>query len=290
MASGLFLCGETMTVYVDVLIAINVYVDFFLLLCTRKILGLGSERLRTALAAAIGGIYSLSIFLENLPRLLRTALNIAALAVMVLAAFNPRTPKKFVRYFLCFLLVNVCFAGIMLAIWLLVNPDGFVYSASVLYFDIDIKLLCILSVISYIIIRVIYSVIRKRAADKALVALTLSCRNKTVTAPALIDTGHSLKDAFSGESVIIADKSVFKTLTGFTAGELLNKEKDGIKTGFKIRLIPVNTVSDGGMLTAVRIDSVSDMKSETRKNVLLAQSNTPISSDEYSLIISEDFF
>ena len=45
-----------MTVYADVLVIVNLYIDFFLLWCVKKALGLSAKRRRLALGALLGGI------------------------------------------------------------------------------------------------------------------------------------------------------------------------------------------------------------------------------------------
>ena len=55
--------GGQMTVYADVLVIVNLYIDFFLLWCVKKALGLSAKRRRLALGALLGGIVSLAALL-----------------------------------------------------------------------------------------------------------------------------------------------------------------------------------------------------------------------------------
>lgn len=60
--------GENMrTVYVDVLIVVNVFIDLLLLLCTKRLLHLRARLWRLILAAVLGGFLSLSALLPPLP-------------------------------------------------------------------------------------------------------------------------------------------------------------------------------------------------------------------------------
>ncbi|MBQ5994483.1 MAG: sigma-E processing peptidase SpoIIGA [Clostridia bacterium] len=279
-----------MTVYVDVLLVINIYVNFFLLLCTERLSNVRAGRLGILSGAFVGGLYSLSVFLDISSKLLSLALNLAALSLMVLVSFKPKSVKVFLKLGALFLLVNIAFAGIMLAVWLFAAPQKMMYEASVLYFDIDVKLLVLLTAASYLVIRLGYTLLRRRAPDKKTVNAVLSLNNRSLSATALIDTGHSLRDGFSGSPVAVADKKAFKSLTGYDADELLKLSREGGETPLKIRLIPVNTVSSSGVLTAVRADYIITDAGERCDKILVAQSNTPFATDEYSLIINSDIF
>ena len=67
-----------MVVYVDVLVALNIFVTYFLLLCTRGLLRKTVKRRRLAFGAVLGGLYSLIIFVPELSDILSVLLNTAA--------------------------------------------------------------------------------------------------------------------------------------------------------------------------------------------------------------------
>lgn len=46
-------------IYADSLFALNMAIDYFLLLCSARLCGAGLRRARFALAAALGGAYAL---------------------------------------------------------------------------------------------------------------------------------------------------------------------------------------------------------------------------------------
>lgn len=55
-----------MPVYVDVLLVVNSFVNYLMLLCVMKFLKIQTGRIRVLLAAAVGGLFSLKIFLPEL--------------------------------------------------------------------------------------------------------------------------------------------------------------------------------------------------------------------------------
>ena len=57
-----------MTVYADVLIVVNLFVNYALLLCSSMIVKNRISNLRLLLGALIGSLYGLVIFLPEIPR------------------------------------------------------------------------------------------------------------------------------------------------------------------------------------------------------------------------------
>ena len=274
-----------MVVYADVLIALNIFVNYFLLLSVKKLMKINVKTLNIAIGALLGGIYALSIFLENVPKPLQFLMNICALSVMTLVSFRPISLKAFLKYILCLFGVNTVFAGIMLAVWLFFSPKGMLYNNSIVYFDIDIKLLAVSTLVCYAVLRVVGLFVKRASPADKTVSVSLVNSGKSITVNALIDTGNTLKDAFTGEGVVIADEAVIKLLFGCSLTAYIEKEKSENK--LNIRLIPVNTVSGETVLPAVKTDQMIINKTgKTKQGVLLAQSKTKISNGEYQLILN----
>ena len=280
-----------MVIYADVLVALNIFVNYFLLLTAKKLLRYDAKTLNIALSSLFGGLYSLTVFLENVPKPLQLIMNIAALTVMTLICFRPKSIKPFFKELLCFFGVNAAFAGIMLAVWLFFTPKGMFYSNSIVYFDIDIKLLVVSTLICYAVLRLIFFFVKRAAPKEKIISVTLMRNGKAVSVNALLDTGNTLKDAFTGESVAVADEAVIKALFGFSLDTYIQNEKAGLPNPEKlnIRLIPVSTVSSEALLPAVKVDRIIFNASYTaKKNLLVAQSKSKLNSGEYQLILSSE--
>lgn len=284
-----------LTVYVDILLAVNIFVNYFLLLASAKILRCDIKRIRLFSASALGSLYSLIIFLPELPEMLTVCINLAVSAVLTVIAFAPKSLKVFLREVGVFFAVNFAFAGIMLGIWLAFKPSGMVFNNSVVYFNIDIKVLTASTVICYAVITVILRLIKRSAPSESIFSVTFFNSGRSVTVNALLDTGNTLKDGFSGKPVIIADSSVFNSLIGFSPEACFrgNNAIDMMGAENKIRLVAYNTVGEKGFLRALPVDGVSvekDGKLYMAKNVLIAQSKTEFTNGEYSAILNNDFF
>ena len=64
------------TVYVDVLVVVNIFIDFLLLLGTGRFLQLKSKLLRLILASLLGGAQSLVALLPEIPAALNILLDL----------------------------------------------------------------------------------------------------------------------------------------------------------------------------------------------------------------------
>lgn len=279
-----------MRVYVDILVTLNVFVNYFLLLAAEKILRIHIKKLKLFLGAFAGGLYSLVIFMPPVPDIVTFIMNTAASVLIVIIAFSPRKFKQFLKDFSAFFAVNFAFAGLMLAVWIFIKPEGMVFNNSVVYFDIDIKILVISTIFCYLVLSLISFLSKRNSPDNKICDVTLYNKGRSIMTKALIDTGNSLSDGFSQRPVVVADKSTVKELLGFS----LNDCFDGnnaltYQNGEKMRLVPFNCVGSAGMLPAIKIDAISLQRENiTVDNVLLAQSKTDFTSGEFRLILNSD--
>ena len=139
-------------IYVDVLVVINIFINYFLLSAASLIVRLKPKRIRLAAGAFAGGAYSLVIFLPNIPNILSVFMNFCMSVLLVLIAFAPKKITVFIKEFAAFFAVNFIFAGLMLAVWLVFKPSGMVYNNAAVYFDIDVKLLVLSTVVCYAVL------------------------------------------------------------------------------------------------------------------------------------------
>lgn len=282
-----------MTVYVDVLVVLNIFVNYFLLSGASLILRKHPKRIFLVLGAFLGGLYSLIIFLPEIPDILSILMNIAASSIIVSATFLPRRIKEFFKEFAAFFAVNFLFAGLMLAVWILFKPKGMVYNNSAVYFNIDIKILVFSTIGCYIVLTIFSKILKRSAPSDKLYDVEISHKGRMVMTKALFDTGNTLSDGFSNTPVIVAQKSVVKKLVSPSLYEYFdgNAALPIDAGGEKIRLIPFGSVGGNGMLKAVIIDEVKIPKENiTAEKVILAQSNNDFNSTEYSVLLGTQIF
>lgn len=222
-----------MTVYGDLVILLNFLVDFLLLLGTNRLSGHPPGVKRAALASALGSVYAMACLLPGfrfLGNVLWRAVSLGGMGVITFG-FQPSALRRSVL----FLLLSMAMGGMALGVW----QGGFpalVVSAGGLW------LLCRWG-------------FRGVPPGQQLIRLTLCHGGHRLELTALRDTGNTLRDPITGESVIVIGPKAAALLTGLTLRQL-EHPVETVATGPKgLRLVPYRTVGNGaGMLLAMKME------------------------------------
>ncbi len=228
------------TLYVDVLITVNIFVDFFLLLCTKRFLHINTRLLRMILGSSVGGICSLCALLPRLGFGLNILLDICFAVIIVFVTFGKAGLKEFLKRVVVYFSVSFFFCGIMIFIYTAFKPNGMEIYNDVVYFNISPILLIILTLICYYIMRIIKRFTKNEVAS-SICTVKAELDSKEYCFCAKIDTGCTAKEPFSGAWVIIADKSL---IDGFCEDES------------KSRIVPFKSLGGDGILRSYRADKI----------------------------------
>ena len=232
------------TIYVDVLMAVNFFISYFLLLACAKFLALPARRGRLAAAAGLGAVFSLTVLLPEFPAALSLASKLAMSIAIVLCAFGFGGVKRLVRNTLAFFIVNFAFAGLMVAVWYFFAPQGLVIRNSVVYFNVSPVLLILLTIACYAVVTLIGRVTGREAPKELFCRIAVSRGGVTCSCSARVDTGNSLREPFSNDPVAVVEWSTIRRLIP-PEGSL------------NFRLVPFDTVSGSGVLKAFRPDCLT---------------------------------
>lgn len=269
-------------VYVDVLVIINLIVNYLLLRASAAVTGHGFKTWRLLISAGMGGFFSLIIFIENIPIFVNILIKIAILLIMIITAFGIKSIKAFLKCCAAFFLINFGFAGIMLAMCTSVMPNAAIYKNGIVYFDISIFTLTVSAIICYLILNIISRFIKSKTPQKSIYGIRIRYGDNHVEGKALFDTGNTLCDCFSGRPVIIAEKEFIHNLCD-----------DDITSMKNFRLIPFSTISDSGALPAFMADKteicINGNWLESRE-IYIAVTNKKIVSGGYSALFGMPFF
>ena len=229
------------TVYVDVLVAVNLLIDCMLLMSVGRLLHLQTKPWRIILGGTAGGICSLTALLPTLPSVLTVALDFVFAALMVLITFGRASPKRFLSRTAALFAASFSFCGIMLFVCTLFKPKGVAVINDVVYFNISPILLILLSLLCYYALKLLGRLTHK-SASKRVCTVQVRLGNDTAEFRALVDSGCHVTEPFSGSAVIIAEKSLLRGIP------LLN---------FQMRIIPFKSLGGSGMLEGVPPQEVS---------------------------------
>ena len=264
-------------IYIDVLIIVNLFVNYFILLTTSKFLNLKLKLSRLILGEILGAIYSLYIFIPEPNLFISILIKLFMSIIMVAVSFEFRTIQQFLKIIVCFYAVNFAFSGIMFALWCAFKPNGMIINNDIVYFNISPITLIASTVISYIIIEIINRVIEKKQLKSSKYEIGIKFKDKYIVLNAKIDTGNLLKEPFSNLPVIVVKKSEINLLIPeFNIFEKIeNIENHKEIQNLKIRMIPFKTVSGTGILPAFKPEYVV-LKGNLKKQAYVA-----VCSDEY---------
>ena len=271
-------------IYADILVAVNMTVNYFLLRACCAVTGADCKTLRLFLSAVAGGFFSLIIFINGIPFWANAVIKILFLSFMVAVAFGAKTLRNFAKNCAAFFISNFVFAGIMLAVCTFVAPNRALYKNGVVYFDINVITLVAASLFCYGILSVLSRFSRVRAPAQSIYELTVTYNQNDVKCTALYDTGNSLRDSFSGRPVIIADKSFVQKLTGENAD--ITEQKN-------FRLIPYTTIKNGGALPAFMAEKITLKTANGRvsaSDIYIAVSEQKIISGGFSALLGTPVF
>lgn len=276
-------------IYVDVLLLLNLVVNYLLLVSTAVMAGLKKNSIRLAASSFLGSLYSLVVFFPNIKVLYAVFLRAVFSISMVLLAFKSNNIKSFLRAYASFLLINFLFAGLMLAIWITFKPNGMVYQNGAVYFDINALTLTLTAIFCYMVSLVISYFIKRRAPDSHIIYLNITNKNKTISVKALLDTGNTLKEPFSSYPVVICEYNLIKDIIPNSIEALINKPiQTDYSSNDNIRFVSFTSVGGSGLLPSFRPQKVELIKEREKLNtdeVYIAVYNKSLSNGEYNALI-----
>lgn len=233
-----------LVIYADVLLAVNLYINYFLLRGTSLLLRRKLAPLRCLCAAAVGAAFSLALMLPELHPALSVLIKLAAGVLVTLTAFGVQKRIDFLLSALCFLAVSFAFAGGMAALWSFAAPLGMYCNNGCVYFDIPIGAAAVITAALYGGFRLARLIIdRRKPALRETV--TIRAGGKEAVLDGLGDTGNCLRDSFSGKPVIIASAEKLREILPQNVLSYLSGKSDGLDG---IRLVPCSTVTSEGVI------------------------------------------
>lgn len=273
-------------IYADVLVVVNVYITYLLLRSTALLIRAQPDKIRLFTASLLGGIYALTVLLPEELSSVLVFLRVIAAGLFIFIAFGFKSVKMFLKLNVYFFLCSFIFAGLMFALWYFVCPAGMYFNGSVVYFDIDVLTLVVLTVICYGFLRLFELIFRTRTPVNTLYFLTVTVKGYDFELKAFLDTGNQLSDPFNGYPVIIADNRCFEKLFG-------GKNASEYFSEYRMHYIFCSTLGGKGMLEAfcpekVHIKGVGcDFNT---RGVMVALTDKRLMQGEYDAILPSGIF
>jgi len=222
-----------MTVYADVVMALNFAVDCLLLMAANRLTGFSANVRRCAAAAGVGALYALACLVWPLRGWQESLMHLAALGVMGWIAYG--LSFSALRRGAVFLLLSMALGGIAQVLEL-GSFTGLLMGAGALGGMAALGLL--------------------REKSGRIQPVELCYGGKILKLNALQDTGNCLLDPVTGQSVLIIGARSAGELIGLSP-EQLHDPVQTMGTIPGLRLIPYRTVGQGsGLLLALKLEEV----------------------------------
>ena len=197
-----------MKIYVDLIIILNFFLDFLLLLAVSLILKRNVSLKRVSLGSLIGGISILFLFI-SVSSLVLFIFKVLISIIMVLVTFSYKDFKYTVNNLIYLYLLSIILGGFLYY----VNNELSYKNVGLVFFHDKLGINWLLIIILSPIIISIYVIksrkLKEEYSKKYEVEITF-LNNKKVLLTGYLDTGNNLFDPYKKRPVIIIDKNVLK--------------------------------------------------------------------------------
>lgn len=242
------------TIYLDVLIGVNIYVNYLLLTLTARFAARPTVHSRMALGALAGALSSCTILLNIPSTVLSILIKVITAVIMTAISFEIKSRRMFLKLILILNAVTFGFAGGMLGIKNIMSTGKITVSNFSVYIDISPIYLILTTLVCYVLLSVFSRLTARKAEQLSTCRLTISNNGKSVTLDALLDTGNTLTEPFSGlPVVVVGEKSIHHLLPD----ELVKSGVSSPELAGGIRVIPYSSVGGDGLLKGFMPDSVT---------------------------------
>ena len=225
-----------MAVYADAVFLLDFLIDYLLLLGTNRLCGHPPDWKRTAIAAAVGGAYSVLCLLPGFSFFSRAVWRVVILVVLSWIAFG--LSRSAIRRCVVFVILSMALGGVALglgnkAVWTL---------------PLSAVMIFVLCFVGF----------RDRIGTVSYLPVELFYRGKHLHLTALEDTGNGLRDPVTGRPVLVVDAQIAQKLTGLTQQQLRSPVTSMAQSPIPgLRLIPYRSVGQqSGLLLALRVPEV----------------------------------
>lgn len=232
------------TIYIDVLMVLNIYVNYFLLRITARLTHSPLTAGRCIISAVYGSLYSLMILAPQLNTFINITIKFFVAVTIVIIAFGFHGKKRLLINTASFFSANFILAGTVYAVYSWLKPEFVHFNNSYFYIDFSLLLLVVTTAVMYSAVYIAENFLDRTPDGSDCYSVMIKYKDTVITLDGLADTGNSLTDFFSGSPVIVCDKEKFSGIT----------DNGSIPKGF--RLLPCSTISDSGFIEIFRPDEI----------------------------------
>lgn len=268
-----------MTIYLDIVLFENVFLNFIIILCTAIISKSKIKVIRIFLSSFIGGIFAIFNYIIKINWILTIVLKVIVSIFMMKIAFKKCSLKKMLKQLIFFYLVSFTFGGIAFMLLFFINPQNIIIKSNHLVGTYPIKIAIISGIIGFIIFLVISKIIKNNLNKKSILCeIEIFYKGNIQKMKTMLDTGNLLKEPINKMDVVIVEKESLKSII---SKDILDNIQDILKGkwlesenlhSYKLKLIPFSSLgNDNGLLIGFKPDYVKIYSEEeiVRNDILI---------------------
>ena len=268
-------------IYIDILLLLNFYITYFLIIGTCCFLHQRISALNRILGSLIGAASSLMIFFPPLPITVNIASKIVISFLITLVSMGFGNIKSFIKKTALFFVVSCVYAGIMLALWLFCAPAGMMYNNGVSYLNIPFWAVILSTSLSYAALLVIRRLLDSKADLDKKYRIDIITADGKATLTAMPDSGNKLTDFLTGLPVVFCDINKCADLCPKEISIYLSDTNSEHISMHGIRLIPCSTISGDTVAVCFKPDKliISDGRNKKEINALIGFTKKGLNSE-----------
>lgn len=285
-----------MTVYLDEVFAVNLCMDWLILWATGNLAQSSGKRWRLGMAALLGALYSIVIFLPWGFYLAVLPVKVLCSLLMIVVAFPFVSWRNYLKNVIYLYLISFVLGGASLGVMYLFGQQFVETWNGIALVQIDFQFFWLAMAVGLVLTTTFFlrqHLRRDLSAAPCIVTAQIFLGERQVSLRLLADTGNSLTDPLTAQSVIVAEQAsllplfapafaqqLTQTISG--SAQLLLAAEQSEMPG-RWRLIPYRAVGQQGMLLGFRPDCIILQHGKTCKhysNVIVALSEQKFSAYE----------
>ncbi len=253
-------------VYVDVLVALNIIISFFLIKSVCAVSQEKPKSYRVLIGSMMGGAYSLVIFLPQVHIALSVVGRIVFLLAVNAVVFGAKGIRRFLRCYLLLCAATVLCAGAFVALWMLFLPQAVTLRNGSFYVDVGFIHLVGVCGLVYIVAKLFGRFLAKRSSEEINVRVKIGFCGKTANTNGIVDTGNTLCDSFTGAPVnIISQSLALNLLPDSHIRAAIEPLSGNLPEG--MHLIVFDTVGSSALMCAFRVDKMTVVTTDKQMDI-----------------------
>lgn len=235
-----------MVIYIDILISVNLIINYLLLSAVKSVLKIDSGGIRMGVSAFFGALYSLVILLPPFSFLLSSFLKLLVSAVMTAIAFRKTTILAYIKRLICFYIIGVLFGGGMYLLYFCFGSAIMEIGNGITYLKISAPVLVLTAGGIYFLLCFLQRFFFQSSSEKEILKIRITKGGKRAELFGFCDNGNRLYDRMENLPVIVCSKRAAEPIIEDDEKEFFEGNINFLKPPYK--LVPFNSVGGKGLL------------------------------------------